>query len=428
VSKGNKVFYGWWIVLVAFLSIALTYGTKGVFGVVQMQMLDDLHWTRGSIAGALSANMLVYAIAAPFVGRFMDKIGIKVVMIVGALFTGAAFLLSATVTNPWQFYIYYGFLLGLANTGMGMIPGPTAVSRWFIKKRGRALSIALVASPLGTAIFTFVARDLLKTIGWKGLFVVMGLAVWVLLILPVYFIMRSSPEEMGLQPDGKSQPMEAPDGKAAAAAPSASSIMREEQWTLSKLLSSPKAWCIIFGYFVFAGNGWAQQVHQVPHLMQMGLSKDAATVALGMNMTLAVISMLAWPSISDFMKRSTAILVSLLVQAAATFILLKANTMVMTYAFVLIMGLTYFGGYGLFSALAADTFGRRSLGTVNGLMAMVGAAGAAAGIYAGGLLYDITGNYGLLWQIGAAALVIAAILIVVLEKMPQRSAAAAKTL
>ncbi|MBP2636713.1 MAG: transporter [Firmicutes bacterium] len=410
MAEQKKFFYGWWIVLVAFLSVAVTYGTKGVFGVVQLQMLDDLHWTRASIAGAMSANMLVYAIAAPFVGKFMDKVGIKSILIAGALLTGVSFLLVTTVTETWQFYLYYGILLGLANTGMGMIPGPTAVNRWFVKKRGRALSIALVASPGGMAIFTFLAKDLLKTIGWQGMFMVMGITSFVLVIIPAYLFMRSSPEEMGLLPDGEEKQI------TVAVQPGATGLASEPEWSLTKLFTSPMAWCIFFAYFVMAGNGWAQQVHQVPHLIQLGLSKDDATIALGMNMVLAVLSMLIWPAISDFMKRSTAVGLSLLIQAVGTVLLMKANSMVMTYAFVFVIGISHYGSYGLFSAFAADTFGRKSLGTVSGAMAMLGAAGAAIGIYAGGAIFDATGAYQLLWQISVVCLAIAIVAVFALGK------------
>ncbi|MDU2065066.1 MAG: MFS transporter [Sporomusaceae bacterium] len=406
MGQEKKFFYGWWIVFVAFLSVAITYGTKGVFGVVQLQMLDELHWTRASIAGAMSANMLVYALAAPFVGKFMDKVGIRTVLMVGGFLTGVAFLLVTTVTETWQFYLYYGLLLGLANTGMGMIPGPTAVNRWFVRKRGRALSMALVASPGGIAVFTFLAKDLLPTIGWKGLVSIMGIASFVLVILPAYFFMRSNPEEMGLLPDGDTEKPQAT--VAAAAGPDQSS---ERQWTLTQLFTSPLALGVFFAYFVMGGNGWAQQVHQVPHLIKMGLSKDAATVALGMNMILAVLSMLIWPAISDFIKRRTAVILSLLIQAAGTMLLLNAHDMTMTYAFVVIMGISHYGSYGLFSAFAADTFGRKSLGTVSGAMAMIGAGGAALGIYAGGAIYDATGSYNLLWQVGFGGLLAGALLV-----------------
>jgi len=424
MANENKIFHGWWIVLVAFLSVAITYGTKGVFGVVQLQMLDDLHWTRASIAGAMSANMLVYAIAAPFVGKFMDKVGIRTVLMSGGLLTGISFLLVTTVTETWQFYIYYGLLLGLANTGMGMVPGPTAVNRWFIKKRGRALSIALVASPGGMAVFTFLAKDLLPTIGWKGLVIVMGAASIILVILPAYFLMRSTPEEMGLLPDGETTKTVA----ATSGTPTVTAApVIETEWTLTKLFTSPIALGIFFAYFVMGGNGWAQQVHQVPHLIKMGLSKDAATVALGMNMILAVLSMLIWPAISDFMKRRTAVVISLLIQAVGTYMLMNAHDLTMTYAFVFIMGISHYGGYGLFSAFAADTFGRKSLGTVSGAMAMIGAGGAALGIYAGGVIYDTTGSYNLLWQIGLGGLLAGAVMVFFVGQYMGRQENAAKT-
>ena len=416
---GKKIYYGWWIVLVAFLSIAVTYGTKGVFGVVQMQMLEDLHWSRASIAGAMSANMLVYALAAPFVGQYMDKVGIKRILMLGGFLTGAAFLLVTTTTSPWEFYLYYGLLLGLANTGMGMVPGPTAVSRWFVKKRGRALSAALVASPLGMAIFTFAAKDLLGTIGWKGLFVIMGLASWLLVILPAYLWMRSTPEEMGLLPDGETGNEAA--SPTATTHPATAATVQEEEWSLSKLMSSPKALCLLFGYFAMAANGWTQQIHQVPHFIQMGLRKDAATLALGMNMSLSVVSMLLLPTLSDFMKRHHAVAISLALQALGTYLLTQADTLDMVYCFVGVMGISYLGSYGLFSALAADTFGRKSLGTVSGVMAMLGAGGAAVGIYAGGALYDMLGSYNLLWNTGTALLLVGAGLSLLLGQLTNKT-------
>ncbi|WP_406678620.1 MFS transporter [Neomoorella carbonis] len=402
--KQTKIFYGWWIVLVAFLSIAITYGTKGVFGIVQLAMLEDLHWNRATIAGALSANMLVYAIAAPMVGRLMDKVGVKNTLIIGSLLTGLAYILVTTINSPLQFYIYYGILLGLAGTGMGMIPGPTAVSRWFIKKRGRALSLAIVGSPLGTAIFTFLAKDWLNTMGWKGTFKIMAILSWVLVIIPTFFLMRTSPEEMGMLPDGETSPVTT---SGTAKKNIVTVYDNEEEWSLSKLLTSPKAWGLFLAYFFMAGNGWMQQVHQVPHLILLGLNKDVATNVLGINMFLAVISMLIWPSISDFMQRRTALIISLILQIVGSLLLLNARTLTLTYLFVVVMGLSYMGCYGLFSAMAADLFGRRSLGTVNGIMATAGAAGAAFGIYFGGWIYDITHSYSLLWEIGIIGLVIA---------------------
>lgn len=399
MEKKSKLFYGWWIVLVAFLTIGITYGTKGAFGVIQLSMFKDLGWSRGEVAGALSANMLIYAIVVPFAGYLMDKIGVKNTLLIGGILTGAAYYILTVVKTPLEFYIFYGLLLGIAGTCMGMVPGPTAVSRWFIKKRGRALAIALAASPLGGAVFTFLSKNWLNTLGWRGTFRIMAISSWVLVIIPTLLLMRNKPEDMGLYPDGESGSVNT-DNKGK------SITNEEEQWSMGKILTSPIAWALFLSYFFMAGNGWAQAVHQVPQLVANGLNANFAANVLGINMTLSVISMLIWPSISDFIERKTALLLSLILQVFGTIFLLLAKTPTMTYLFVIIAGFSYMGSYGLFSAFAADLFGRKDLGKVNGVMATFGSLGAAVAIYLGGYIYDATKSYSLLWYICIVGLIL----------------------
>lgn len=411
MDKKSGIFYGWWIVLVAFLSVGITYGTKGAFGVIQLSMLKDLGWTRAQVAGALSANMFIYAIVVPFTGRIMDKIGVKATLAFGGFLTGTAYYLLTVIKTPFQFYLCYGVILGVAGTCMGMVPGPTAVSRWFVKKRGRALAIALAASPLGSALFTVLSKDWLNTIGWRGTFRIMAIMSWVLVIIPALLLMRNKPEDLGLTPDGEVV--------AEAAANTASKPIDnyEEEWTLVKVLKSPKAWALFLAYFFMAGNGWAQAVHQVPHLVNNGISKGDATNALAATMFLNVISMLAWPAISDYIERKKAIIIALSLQVVGGFMLINATSMGMTYAFVFVAGLSYTGCYGLFSALAADLFGRKGLGTVSGVMATFGSLGAAVAIYLGAYIYDVTKSYNIIWYSGIAGLILAVIFTVILGRL-----------
>ncbi|GAA0742744.1 MFS transporter [Clostridium oceanicum] len=407
-NKG-KLFYGWWIVLVAFLSVGITYGTKGAFGVIQLSMLKDLGWGRAEVAGALSANMFIYALVVPFAGKLMDKIGVKNILVVGAALTGLSYYLLTIIQTPIQFYLCYGILLGVAGTCMGMVPGPTAVGRWFVKKRGRALSLALVASPLGSAVFTVLSKDWLNSLGWRGTFKIMAILAWVLVIIPAVLLMKNTPEDIGLYPDGD---------EVAPVNDSGNNISYEdeEEWTLVKLFKSPKAWALFLGYFFMAGNGWAQSVHQVPHLINNGLTSESATNALAANMFLNVISMLMWPAISDYIERKKAVIIALVLQIVGGFLLINASSIRMTYMFVIIAGLSYMGCYGLFSALAADIFGRKSLGTVNGVMATFGSLGGAVAIYLGGYVYDITNSYNTIWYAGIIGLILAIVATLYLGK------------
>lgn len=414
MEKKNKFFYGWWIVLVAFLSIGITYGTKGAFGVIQLSMLKDLGWSRAQVAGALSANMFIYALVVPFTGRLIDKAGVKNILVVGGLLTGLAYYLLTIIKTPTQFYMCYGMLLGVAGTCMGMVPGPTAVGRWFVKKRGRALSLALVASPLGSAIFTVLSKNWLNSIGWRGTFKIMAILSWVLVIIPTIIFMKNKPEDLGLNPDGE-------DLIKTNAKDNTISYSEEEDWTLIKLFKSPKAWALFLGYFFMAGNGWAQAVHQVPHLMDNGIAKESATNALAANMFLNVISMLMWPAISDYIERKKALIIALALQIVGGLLLINATNITTTYLFVIVAGLSYTGCYGLFSALAADIFGRKGLGTVNGAMATFGSLGGAVAIYLGGYIYDVTKSYNIIWYSGIVGLGLAIMLTLYLSKISKQS-------
>ncbi|MBC2581929.1 MFS transporter [Clostridium sp. DJ247] len=411
MGKKSGLFYGWWIVLVAFLSIGITYGTKGAFGVIQLSMLKDLGWTRAEVAGALSANMFIYAIVVSFAGRIMDKVGVRNTLVFGGFLMGLSYYSLTIIKTPVQFYLCYGVFLGVAGTCMGMVPGPTAVSRWFVKKRGLALAIALAASPLGSAIFTVLSKNWLNTIGWRGTFRIMAIMSWVLVIVPAILLMKNKPEDIGLHPDGEVAEITSQNPA------SALNYVDEEDWTLTKVLTSPKAWALFLAYFFMAGNGWAQAVHQVPHLVNNGISKGTATNALAANMFLNVISMLAWPAISDYIERKKALIIALVLQIVGGIILINSTSVGITYMFVFVSGLSYTGCYGLFSALAADLFGRKGLGTVNGVMATFGSLGAAVAVYLGGYVYDIIKSYNIIWYAGIIGLILAIVLTIGLGRL-----------
>ena len=316
-------------------------------------------------------------------------------------------MLCSMVTQVWQFILLFGVLLGLANTGMGMIPGPTAVNRFFIKKRGRALSIALVASPGGAVVFSMIAKQILPDMGWRSLFVIMAVSSWALVTLPAFFLMKSSPEEIGLHPDGEEIVPAATTGSAAAATPSAN---QGETWTLSELMMNVKSWTIFLPYFILGGASWTVQAHMVPHLVQMGLPKSSVIDGFTAYMFLGVLSMLFFPSLSDYMKRKNALALAFIIQAVGVYVLSITTNTTLMWIFVVVMGMAAMGSYGIISALAADIFGRKNLGTVAGTMAMMASAGAAFGIYAGGWVFDtFNQSYGILWWMWLICLVVATV-------------------
>lgn len=166
-----------------------------------------------------------------------------------------------------------------------------------------------------------------------------------------------------------------------------------------------------------AGNGWAKTVHQVPHLIANGISKNQAINALAFTMIFNIASTLIWPTISDFIERKKALLIALVLQVVGTIVLINAKSTATMYLFIIISGISYTGCYALFSALAADLFGRKSLGTVSGTMATFSSLGAAVAIYLGGYAYDMTNSYSVLWYGAIIGLILSITCIIYLGRV-----------
>jgi len=142
-------FYGWLLVAIAFVTMAIGVNARTAFSLLFPAILDEFGWERGMTAGAFSFGFLVSALATPCVGWLMDRRGPRPVIELGVLSMGSGLLLAALVHEPWQLYLTLGALVGggvncLAYTGQSLY-----LTNWFVRRRGLALSIAF--SGVGSA-------------------------------------------------------------------------------------------------------------------------------------------------------------------------------------------------------------------------------------------------------------------------------------
>src|ERR1700757_3372638 len=142
-------FYGWLLVAIAFVTMAVGVNARTAFSLLFPAILAELGWDRGVTAGAFSFGFLVSAVVAPFVGRLMDLRGPRIVVELGVLTMGAGLILASFVSEPWQFYLTLGALVGggvncLAYTGQSIY-----LTNWFVRRRGLALSIAFSGVGIG---------------------------------------------------------------------------------------------------------------------------------------------------------------------------------------------------------------------------------------------------------------------------------------
>ena len=150
--KGEKLdlYWGWYVVLGAFLIMAINYGARYCFGVFVKPMSLEYHWSRSVISLGASVMVLSYGIGGIFSGYLLDRMVPRQIITIGAIISATGLILTGFVQSPWQFYLTYGVLCGGGTSCFGVVVCNASVGKWFIKKRGIALGTASVGVGVGT--------------------------------------------------------------------------------------------------------------------------------------------------------------------------------------------------------------------------------------------------------------------------------------
>jgi nitrate/nitrite transporter NarK len=412
MSAERKTFFGWWIVLLSFLSIFITYGTKGCFGVLKVPMMKEFGWSSTQVSLGITVNFWVYSIFVLFIGRMIEsKMKIKWLFMIGA-FLGALGYMSVTLIGaPFHFALTYGLIVGLANTFTGMVPSTTIIARWFKKRLSTAMGIAVAASPLGAAVLPLIIDRIDTTLGWRWSFIILGMLI--LVLMPVaYFLAVDYPEDRDLHVDGLAE--EAKTDKTA----------KKATRTVKEILTTWQIWAISIAYLIFAMSGWAV-LAEIPtfSVYEKGLNTTTAALVLTAVNGLGVLVSLIWGPLGDRTgKRKTVLSVELAMLAVAILLLSRTNSAVSLMGFGAFFGLTYMGGYSLFPSIAAETYGREGFGMVNGILAFFGGVGGGLGSLVAASLFDLTGTYNTAWMVFPALLILSIVLVLVLKPVGETKA------
>jgi sugar phosphate permease len=192
------------VVAGAFLVLFVAYGTQYSFGVFLAALLEEFRWSRASLAGVFSVYAFVYPLVGSLAGQLTDRLGPRMVISGGGVLLGAAMIAMAFVTQLWQPFLVYGLVAGVGMSA-AYVPCNATVVRWFVRRRGLAVGIAMCGASSGTFVMPLVAQHLVTAVGWRGAYIAFGamLAATLLLVAP---LMRRDPESLGLSPDGRPQP------------------------------------------------------------------------------------------------------------------------------------------------------------------------------------------------------------------------------
>jgi MFS family permease len=402
-TEKTRPFWGWYIVAGAFLLLALNYGARYSFGIFVQPLTAGNGWSRSVVSLAASINLLVYAFGGISSGRLLDRIAPRWIVSAGAVVSAAGFLLCAGAETPLEFFFAYGVLCGFGSSWAGTVTLTSSVGKWFVRKRGLAIGISSMGVSFGTLTLTPATAYILQHFSWKAGFVFIGLALLIPGVLIAQLLLRRTvPEAYGLKPDGGSPAEEqrpAGGGPAvASAAVSTTATRRDSRFWILALCHGTAVMTALMAF-----------VHQVPYAIDMGIAKVAAATSLGAMGFTGLLGQFFFGWISDRIgdpKYSAALGYAFM--AAGTTMLLQIRTVEMLLAYSVVFGFGY-GCLGpLLPIIAADRFGRQSIGAIFGMLVFfVVGIGGSIGPLVGGLVFDATGSYRFAWWLNLVLLIAA---------------------
>jgi len=405
-------FYGWVIVAAAFCGTFIFIGVQ-VFalGILVKPMSADMGWSRSAIFLPLFLRGVIGALAAPFVGRLLDRPrGAHLVMTVSGVLSALSLVLAASARDETQFLLAFGLVGGLAGAGNPFIVAGAIVPKWFLRKRGRAIGLAMAGPGIAALVLPLAVTAFASSNGWRATWVALGAATFLLMALPG-LLLRRQPEDMGLAPDGGSAPV----GARSAPRPAAS----EHDYTAKQAFTTKVGWLLLLSVGLIQMSLLVLPANLVPLFVERGLSpRQAATTLLAYGIT-STLARLGWGLLVEATHVRVATIVLAVFGCAVQLLLVPA---VDGIAFALVLGaLAGYATGGIITVtplLWPTYFGRRHLGSIIGVVTPVTTVASNAGPLLLAQAFDRTGSYTLGLVALALAWLVGGLLVVPIKKKP----------
>ena len=398
-NQPRQIFYGWWIVLAAFLNLFFAVGVIFYgFPVFYTAFVQSLGFTRAQVTqGFLLGFILVGLPFGLLAGVLIDRIGARAAILSGVGFVGVSLFLMGYITRLWHYEILcitevLGYVLA------GPIANQVLVARWFRKKRGRAMGYAYLGLGLGGVVAPLTVHYLLSTVGWRIGIQTLGLAILLMLYPVGIWVTRSSPADVGLIPDGTTEtPTEIEQG----AAPT----------KVGLVLRSANFWLILAGSFLVVGAIGAVIQHFILFLKDLGYSGSRASEFSTILLASSLAGRVAVGYVADRLTKKNIMAVFYVTIGAAVLLLGFSNSSIAIWIFAIVFGFSMGADYMLIPLVTAECFGTHALGKILGLIIMGYSLGQWGAPWLLGRIFDASHSYQLGWKIMGAAAILGAAMV-----------------
>lgn len=374
------------LIACAVLAAALAMGLRQSFGLFLAPMTAQLGWSASGFALAIALQVLMNGVAQPLCGQVADRIGGRRVIMGGAVMYALGIMGMALSTSLFWFTFFAGVVMGIAVSAAGMPVIIASLTRLLPEeKRGRAVGLGTAGSSFGQFMVVPLSQLGISLAGWQGaLFLMAGAA---LLMVPLALPLNDKP-----------------------ATPVAGQMEETAGAALKRAFRSPSFWCLFFGFFVCGLHVSFLAVHLPGFVASCHLPASVGAAAIALIGLFNIMGSLAAGELAQRWRRRELLVAIYALRGVLMAVFLFADkTAANVLIFSALMGILWLSTVPPTVALVARNFGTRWLATIFGLVFLGHQVGGFSGAFLGGLIFDLTGSYDLMWSISIAAAAFAAL-------------------
>jgi MFS transporter, OFA family, oxalate/formate antiporter len=400
-SAGTGFFYGYIIVIASFFILYAAFGVRFSYGVFFTPMATDLGWNSATTSLAFSISMIFEGIFSFISGGLSDKYGPRVVITGFAILLGAGYCFIPIVNSLWQFYLFYGVLVGVGMGGM-FVPMAAIIARWFTVRRTLMTGLAMCGSSLAILTLAPVFAQLILNTGWRNTFLIAGIFAVVVILIAAQFL-KPDPASMALVPYGEDPNITRIKNSAAPGFTFIEAVRTRQFWLIFLMF-------FLFGFFLGSSN-----VHLVPYAINTGISGTTAALILAVSGALNIMGRVGLGLIGDRIGIKNIGIITIVFFFVGAVLITQFYSVPAFFVFAVLFGFSQ-GGLGTFeSPFVASFFGVRSLGMIFGSIGFGIPLGLGLGPYVTGYVFDLTHSYNTAFLFCVLASILSLILIFIVK-------------
>jgi predicted MFS family arabinose efflux permease len=399
---GRPLHYAWLIVIVTFVTLITTAGFRATPSVLIIPMQQEFGWSRATISVGISLGLLMFGLTAPFSAALMESFGMRRVILVALATIAGGAALTTQVTQPWQFDLLWGVVVGGATGAVSVPLAATVANRWFYSRRGLVTGILTASNASGQMIFLPALAWIATAYGWRYAAVTVA-GVAMLIVFPIVaIVVRDRPQSIGLEPYGATEPVPVPERSAHPFRPAIDGLLIG--------FRSRTFWFLTSTFFIcgLSTNGLIG-THLIPAAVDHHLTEVTGASLLALMGLFDVIGTTASGWLTDRLDPRRLLAWYYALRGLAVMGLpLAFGSGYALVAFAVFYGLDWVATVPPTVAITADTFGRERVGIVFGWVFAAHQIGAAFAAWAGGASRTWLGTYNYAFVAAGALCLLAA--------------------